>query len=232
MRQQVALQKDQLLPISAEGQVCSKFGLHPELGAIRTLYNNGDLLFFANTGVMSQPVTKDDYYILTATQLFAHNTMQEESTRLDPYNVMDGTGVLGRMRDVLTQDGHNTASFSIGQYSVTTTGTPEKSGSTSVVDGKGISRLFVNDEMKNNIAQLHNRTELDSGIFADSFSESLMDSIGGSELLNDALKNIQTSVQFPNTHLGNSLKMISRLIATRKVRGVDVDTFYLDAKRE
>ena len=72
VRAGVALPKSSLLPIDAQGQVCSQFGIHPDLPAVRDLYNDEDLLFFANTGVMSQPVTKENYSVLTSVQLFAH----------------------------------------------------------------------------------------------------------------------------------------------------------------
>ncbi len=54
IRAQVAIAKDNILPIDAENQVCSKFGLHPDLSDIQTLYNDNDLMFFANTGVMTR----------------------------------------------------------------------------------------------------------------------------------------------------------------------------------
>ena len=68
-------------------------------------------------GVLSQPVNKENYYVLTNTQLFAHNHMQRETKRIDPYESASGTGVLGRMSDVLTGKGHNVGSFSIDRFS-------------------------------------------------------------------------------------------------------------------
>ena len=233
VRQQVALQKDHLLPIRAEDQVCSEFGLHPKLRAIQNLYNDGDLLFFANTGFLSQPATKDDYFRVTPIQLFAHNIMQEGSRRLDPYDTIIGTGVLGRMTDVLTAKyGHYTSPFSIGQFSIATAGRPNKSGAPTVVNGKGVSHFYLDNELKNSIAKLHNKTESDSGLFAESWSESLMESIGNGELLNKLLNSVKTTATFPNTGLGKDFQTISRLIATRELRGVDVDTFYVVAKRK
>ncbi len=54
IREQVAIAKSDLLPINATNQNCTKYGLHPDLPAIQKMYNDGDLLFFANTGVMTQ----------------------------------------------------------------------------------------------------------------------------------------------------------------------------------
>ncbi len=54
IRKQVAIPKDNLLQIETENQICTKYGVHPKLTAIQRLYNDGDLMFFANTGAMSQ----------------------------------------------------------------------------------------------------------------------------------------------------------------------------------
>ena len=227
MRQQVALPKNRLLPISATDQVCSEFGLHPEFSGIKALYDDQDLLFFANTGVLSQPVNKDDYYALTNTQLFAHNHMQRETKRIDPYDTSSGTGVLGRMTDVLTREGHNVGSFSVDRFSVALVGKPGVSGSPMIVNRNGVPTVYL-DDTKAILPHLHNITQSDSGYFAETWSTSLIDSIGTNELLKSELEKVTTHVEFPNTYLGSAFKTISRLIATRDVRGVDVDTFYIE----
>jgi len=81
------------------------------------------------------------------------------------------------------------------------------------------------------MSKIHNKTSIESGIFADSWSASLMDSVVTSENLNDALRSVKTTVKFPNTEVGEKFSTISKLIATRKIRGVDVDTFHVVAPR-
>lgn len=227
VRQQVALAKNRLLPIAASDQVCSEFGLHPELSAIKDLYNEEDLLFFANTGVLSQPVNKDNYYILTNTQLFAHNHMQRETKRVDPYEISSGTGVLGRMTDVLSREGHNTGSFSVDRFSVALVGKPGISDAPMIVDRRGVPQVYL-DDTKDALSRLHNITDTNRGVLADTWSSSLMKSIGTNELLSDELQDLTTQVTFPDTYLAQTLETVSRLIATRDVRGVDVDTFYIE----
>jgi len=52
------------------------FGVYDALDVVGDLYNNGEALFFANTGVLSKPMTKHDEWVKeTSFQLFAHNTM-------------------------------------------------------------------------------------------------------------------------------------------------------------
>ena len=226
VRQQVAIPKNQLLPIPATNQVCSKFGIHPELTAIKDLYNDGDLLFFANTGVLSQPVNKDNYYALTNTQLFAHNHMQHETRRIDPYEVNRGTGVLGRMTDIMTSKGHNTASFSVDGFSVALVGEPGISDAPMIVNRNGIPELYL-ESTDGVIKKLHNNSESESGFFAETWSSALIDSISTNELLASQIDGTNTEETFPDTYLGQSLATVSKLIATREVRGVDTDTFYI-----
>ena len=227
IRQQVGLPKDQLLPISATDQICSEFGLHPELPGIKALYDDEDLLFFANTGVLSEPVNKDNYYALTNIQLFAHNHMQRETKRIDPYETSSGTGVLGRMADVLIREGHNVGSFSVDGFSVALAGEPGESGSPMIVNRNGFPAVHL-DDIKATLPYLHNNTQPNSGYFAETWSRSLMDSIGTNDLLASELERITTQVEFPDTYLGSAFKTISRLIATRNIRGADVDTFYIE----
>ena len=227
VRQQVALSKNTLLPILASNQVCSIFGLHPKFSAIQSLYDEGDLLFFANTGVMSQPVNKDNYYVLTNTQLFAHNHMRREARRVDPDDAAMGTGILGRMSDILTRQGRNVGAFSVGGFSVALVGQPGVSKSPFIVDRNGVPPLYFN-EILDDLDKLHNVSHTDSGIFADTWSSSLMESLGANQLLSAGLADVTVNVEFPQTHLGSTLQTISKLIATKDLRGVDLDTFYTE----
>lgn len=71
-----ALEKSNLVSITANSQNCQEFGVYNKLNIVGDLYNSGEALFFANTGVLSKPMTKHDEWVKeTSFQLFAHNTM-------------------------------------------------------------------------------------------------------------------------------------------------------------
>ena len=139
--------------------------MHYELPVVRDLYNQGDLLFFANTGVMSKPVDKTNYNSLTNVQLFAHNHMQQESKRVDPYDHADGTGILGRISDVLTKLGHNVGSFSIDRFSVALVGKAGVTDAPMIVGRNGIQESKMG-EIADIFSLLHNKTDSKSGFFA------------------------------------------------------------------
>eukprot|EP00438_Fugacium_kawagutii_P006291 Skav217362 [mRNA] locus=scaffold3931:54691:56983:- [translate_table: standard] len=50
IRQNVALDGNTLHQITATGQPCSEFGIHPELNVFKTLYDSNELAFAANVG--------------------------------------------------------------------------------------------------------------------------------------------------------------------------------------
>ena len=60
----MALRQDQLLQIDADPakQPCSKFGLHPNLQHLQSLYHDGDAAILANVGALVEPVLRDDVW--------------------------------------------------------------------------------------------------------------------------------------------------------------------------
>ena len=119
VRGSIALDKNTLRTISATGQVCGTFGVHTDLSIVQQLYNDGDLAFFANHGVLQQPVSpsqKGDYRKLNSkTALFAHNTQQEEINSVDIYDDTAGQGILGRMADILGLNGYSPGTVAVSQ---------------------------------------------------------------------------------------------------------------------
>jgi len=229
VRQQVALSRLKVLEVKADNQVCESFGIHSSLKTVRQLYLDGDLSFFANTGVLTAPVTKLNYYKVTKTQLFAHDQMQLETKCVDPLQRQSNTGVLGRMTDVLTKKGHVVGSFSLDRYSVSILGQPGVSAAPMIVSsGNGVTPFYASNTLRGLIPTLHKQSQVDSGYFSEAWSNALMQSINVNELLSTALLNVSTSSVFPNTYLGQQLRTVARLIATRTKRGVDTDTFYVE----
>ena len=62
-------------------QPCNEFGIHYQLTDLERSFNAGETLFFANAGVLNGPVDRKNYWAVTKTQLFAHNTMKAEAQR-------------------------------------------------------------------------------------------------------------------------------------------------------
>jgi len=111
-RGSVGLSTSNLLDIDATGsnQVCDTFAVNSKYAYIQQLYNAGQALFVANAGVLNKPLTKhDDYEKNAGVQLFAHNHMMSENFKCDINDEAAGTGIGGRILDVLRRQGYHTS---------------------------------------------------------------------------------------------------------------------------
>ena len=111
-RGSLALGTSDLLDINASGsnQVCDTFAINTNYAHIHQLYNDGHALFVANAGVLNKPLTKhDDYDKEAKVQLFAHNHMMVENLKCDINDEAAGTGIGGRILDMLRRQGYHTS---------------------------------------------------------------------------------------------------------------------------
>ena len=99
-------------PDTQPPQPCTSFGVNNHLSRLAEIYNAGDGVFFANIGTMSKPVNVDNFKTETTAQLFSHHDMKKEELIVDVFRDRPGSGVLGRMADIL---GNNRA---MGQISM------------------------------------------------------------------------------------------------------------------
>ena len=143
-RGSIALLKSDLQSIDAtgSGQVCDTFGLHPSVPAFKQLYDDGDLSFLANTGVLHKFSDKTNYRENHRTQLFAHNVMSQETFVVDPFQEVAGTGVLGRMvsrLETLAVNPYSAQSISLGDQGDTLVGEPGISPSVTFLTTRGLT---------------------------------------------------------------------------------------------
>ena len=113
-----SIPKDDLLPIDSTDlqHECDEFGVHPEIPLLADLYNESQAIFFANAGIIAKPTTKYDNWKKESSVFrpFSHNTMQSAFHKLDIYDSNPGTGVMGRMLDVLKLKGLQTSANNAG----------------------------------------------------------------------------------------------------------------------
>ena len=218
------------LTINADDQVCEKFSIHPNLPIVQELYNEEDLLFFVNTGVLTFPTNKTNWFE-SATPLFAHNFMQQEVQRVDPLEEASGTGVIGRISDSLERNGMSVGAFSLDTTSVALTGHPGESPSQQIISNNGINSFNPVPSIENMtsiISAINEATTADSGFFAETWSDELIRSLNHNNLMLEALDGVENFNEFPSSWLGRKLQTVAKVIATRESRGVDRDMFYLD----
>lgn len=115
IRGNLALDNSTMLPINAASstQPCEMFGIHPSLTTAQQLYNDKDLVFLANVGVLQEYVNKTNYLQKTKTELFAHDVQQDEVASVDFTRQTAGYGVCGRMIDIIGSMGFKTGLSSV-----------------------------------------------------------------------------------------------------------------------
>ena len=102
-RQNLAIEQNLLLPISAASAGSVDYGLHFSMGGIKDLFDAGSAAFVSNMGPLVQPTTRDDFFnksVLLPPQLFSHNDQQDQWLSLKGAGVSK-TGWAGRIADLI-----------------------------------------------------------------------------------------------------------------------------------
>lgn len=230
VRRDIALPKGSLHQIDATSspQECDTFGIHSNLPHMKSLYDEDDLLFIANVGLLQQYCTKYNWWEKhRETSLFAHNIQQEEANYVDIFDQQAGRGVGGRMVDILLKNGYKAGTTSVR-------GTADALAARDaplIVLEPGEEQSFNPNsdnahDVKSPLQDVNKATSFGSSLFSELWSHQLYRALGETELLNQAMNDASTSSTFPRTDLGEQLETIAKLIKTKDIRGVDHDVFY------
>jgi len=230
----IAVNQGDLAPLAG-----TPMGLHPSLASLAQLWNQGDLNWVQNTGVLLQPLTRDQYTnnpTLRPVNLFSHDAQQNLWQTGGAASELI-TGWMGRAGDRLVDVGHVYPSVSL-------------SGAQRALIGNRNSPLLIsssnlalrnynpNDMDANDVAR---RAALD-GLLAAPQQSNLGDlttgiiegDLAAGAVLNDVLNGDQSIVDANfvdpagnpvDSSLATALKRIARLIEARGVLGATRQTF-------
>ena len=219
--------------INAENQPCDQFTIHPDIPLVERLFNEESLSFFANIGQLDAPVTKEDYYTVTRTELFAHNTLQHISQRIDPFDEVTGTGILGRMSDALLAQGFHAQTITISESTVATVGSPGRSDPPLVVSARGLNKFAPTRfrepfDIKEAIPLLNNATDGMSSIYGETWMDRFHTARTNAEELIEAMDRVELTQNYEQGgDYVRQVETIASLMMTHKERGVDRDLFWL-----
>lgn len=210
------------------------YGFHPSCTKLQTLFGEGKLAPVLNVGTLVRPITRAEYLSTTSgtkpPQLFSHSDQVTQWQTSIP-DQPPATGWGGRVADLLhawanpsgkismsvSLSGANTLEVGnlISQYHVSTSGAVTLSGN--LMTGTGTRVRALRDLLGVTSTNLQRKTYahvLDNAIATgDLLNSSIADTADGSWTWGTA---------FPNTTLGNQLKMIARLIEARGPDGFDM----------
>jgi len=236
------------LAIDAEqsNQPCNQFAIHDELEIVKELYDTGDLAFFANAGIINNPgVTKQNYHERTRSQLFAHNMMQHETAKVDPYDKIAGTGVMGRAKDALSRNGYVVNTISIDNPSIAVEGVHGKSPPTTVIGRRGYERFAMRPEVESDFdiekyaRTLNGPVDAFSGIFGETWSQQFTTGMNEAEAYQSIFDRaeLDESVWKSNQYsrLGklerehwDKWSTIAKVIQKKDLRNIDRDIFFTE----
>ncbi|VUD67480.1 hypothetical protein TDB9533_03814 [Thalassocella blandensis] len=236
-RQNLAIARESLLPISASSQAFSEFGLHPKLGGLQALYNQNKLAFVANTGSLIEPVTKASYQAKTVPlppQLFSHNDQQKFIQSLQ--RSANGSGWIGRAADVMAelnanprlsmnislsgsniwQSGASVIPYSVSPSGVETlTNLNRSSNQTRDVQRRAIFEKLLTQNHQHKLIQAYNSKQK----LAWELSQEVSDELELAPAI---------TTEFPeNNRLAEALNMTAQVIAAREPLSMTRQTFFI-----
>jgi len=218
--------KDDLLqidvPPDAPLQPCTKFGLHPKLDYLRSIYTSGDAAFVSNIGQLIENVDKQQFVDKTRripASLFAHNAARKGSFTLNP-EVAAAKGVIGRLNEVL-ESGYTTKAYSLdGNQRILEGALPANVLSPS----RGAIQL-QDDSVLSDLQKLTYRRS--NSAFADTYGALLESAISFSGRHGDVLENTNLVKSFPDTSTGRKLSQVARLVKAHEALETERATFYI-----
>lgn len=233
VRGEIALRKSSLRTINAtsSGQPCDTFGVHESLSFIQSLYEDEDLAFVSNIGVLQQPTTKESWFSDTReTNLFAHNIQQDEVQYVDIFNEGEGRGVCGRMLDVLSLNGFKPGSISVSGFALSLR---SSSSATVVVGSDGyqefnsVSALGKTSSISDTVRTLNQASSVRSSFYGETWSDAFSRALDENELMYEQYTAAKEGIttDFPDNDFGHQLESVATMMKTKDIRGTDRDIF-------
>ncbi len=241
--QGLALAQNMLLPINVPRIGNLAYGLHPSFGTVtgginpglHPLWATGKMAAVTNIGTMVEPITRLTYQNGTARRpinLFSHNDQvnQHQSARSD-MTVFNGWG--GRISDKMTVSANparlvptisslaGSTLFTIGQTTQPASFSPAPTPLSNVLALLGSDGSTIgNARMAALNASLNIADNSDLIVATNQINRQAIE-------ISQALgNNVETTVAFPNTTLGNQLKQVARIVKSRVVLNVNRQIFF------
>jgi len=235
-RGQGAYKKANLLTITVpeSQQPCSTWGLNPKLTGIRTLYNDGDALFVANTGPMVEHMDKAQYQAgakRVPYGLFGHAGQQEDAKSVHSGKGSTAHGILGRISKAMAS---HTTPYATNLYSMHGNQKSTDGGLTPAdilaATAAGVNRFNYNPEYAPHIAKALSQNQT-SSIFGETFAAGLQESLNRTETLGGILSSITTTT-IPNSATGGEMgqmRHVARIIKARDQIQSERDVFHVES---
>ena len=236
IRSGLAIDQEDLLPLTNGFNNGKEFALHPSMSQIRDLYDDGNLSFLSNVGTLVEPTTLAEYEngsVALPKGLFSHSDqIQQWQTSLPQSKSTTGWG--GRMADVLSSLNTNenvSMNISLSGVNVFQVGNSvfpfsiSPSGSIGI-NGYGLPSPF-NVVRTNAIDSLLDQHY--SNIFEGLYGSTVKNAQLSHEEFAEAIANIPplTTTFNQANSVSKNLEMVAKTIAARETLGFCRQTFFI-----
>jgi uncharacterized protein (DUF1501 family) len=233
-RQNLAVARDQLLPILPTISDGADYGVHPSMPGLQALFEQGQAAFVANVGPLIEPTTKAQYQaksVLLPPQLFSHNDQQDQWHSLRGRMLSD-TGWAGRMADLIRV---NVASQQLATNVSLAGNTLFQSGGDTVAYSMGATGPTQFTGFGATGFQLEQRRAFEriinapyDSIYARGFAEVQRRAVEAADRVTTAIGQAPAlTTVFPTSPLGQQLQTVARLIAVRSQLAMQRQVFFV-----
>ena len=234
-RQNLAIAKDQLLPVNAMNGNGVLYGLHPSMQGVADLFESGRCAVVANVGPLIQPTTKAQYQagsVALPPQLFSHNDQQDQWHSLRG-KAVSKTGWAGRVADVLASQvsgqelALNVSLSGNTLFQAGASATPYIMGASGATTFTGFGTTGMAAARKASFQNVVNATY--GTVYQRAFADVQKRAVKYADLVNDALSTAPPlATLFPSgSSLATQLQTVARMIAVRERLGMSRQVFFV-----
>ena len=237
-RQNMAVAQEDLLAINPLTSDGTDYGLHPSMGGVQSLFEQGRLAFINNIGPLVQPTTKNEFFsgsVVLPPQLFSHNDQQDQWHSLKGATT-SSTGWAGRVADLIRMNvanqqlATNVSLFGSSLFQSADETIAYVMGNTGPVPFTG----FTNSGDPNDLfyqQRLAFERVLDAQydtIYERGFADIQRRAVDTVDLVSDALALAPTlNTVFPQSQLGNQMQTVAQMIAVRDELQMERQIFFV-----
>ena len=239
-RTDLAILQNELRPINPITPHGIEFGLHPNMGGVQQLFEDGNLAFLANVGTLVEPLLNEDDYRnkLRPQRLFSHSDQREQWQTSIPID-SSGLGWGGRTAEILSSMNENQAismnislegknifqsSNTLLEYSISRDGN----------GAKLIDPMFSGNANEGYLNLIRNNTTDDilgqnyQNIFERTLAGQTTQSIEASAFFAQAIAAVPPfTTAFSDNNLSEEFSMIAKSIAARDMLGMSRQIFFV-----
>lgn len=207
------------------------YGLHPQLGPLRALYDRGKLALVANVGTLVKPITKAEYQQggPVPLNLFSHSDQQQQ-WQMASVPGAPHSGWAGRAADIISAlNAPSTFPVSVSTAGNSLFLTGDRPSASLINGSLGLDGSDGSPAANARDAAFQHILKFQTGMsLIQKANQITADGLDAARELNAALSlGSPPKTPFPDSKLGQQLQQVARIISVRRNLGVNRQIFYV-----